>query len=484
MTKITKIVAIVLSFILLNETSNSQDIPYKYSIGFDFGYSSLSGADSAKYPFKNNLGFSLGFRVSPAWMLNFNYGKLSILNDTTATSSFTIGSDDANATLKWEATKLGLGASKNLFRISDKISFDFGVGSGLMIWNYLDPKADTVVNVKGTVKQTVDYSATEIFVNANTSLNFHFSQKTSLKLLTGVNYLTGAGADFDSGVLSAREKMIYEVSASLNFSFGIGGDEWTSDKSWTDNSANRRPPKDQIDSDGDSVPDYLDRCSNTPFGAVVDRYGCVKDSDGDGVNDGADHCPNTNVRAAGMVDIYGCPIDTDFDGLADYLDKCPNNLIGAKVDASGCPIDSDNDGVPDGLDDCPNSLVGVDVDRNGCIDLEMLSKPLVLYIDYKPGSFDIDTKSKTVLTRLSRLLNIVKEIKLEIYGYTDNIGTTGANRNLSQKRANRVKDFLKNLGVKPERIKAYGRGEENFISSNKTAEGRTRNRRVEIIFQR
>ena len=62
------------------------------------------------------------------------------------------------------------------------------------------------------------------------------------------------------------------------------------------------------DSDGDGVPDDLDRCPNTPFGTRVDANGCpiVEDSDGDGVPDDRDRCPNT--PAGTRVDADGCPI--------------------------------------------------------------------------------------------------------------------------------------------------------------------------------
>ena len=73
-------------------------------------------------------------------------------------------------------------------------------------------------------------------------------------------------------------------------------------------------------------------------------------------------------------------------------------------------------------------------------------------------------------------------VKLEVNGYTDNIGTTVANKALSEKRANRVKGILESRGVASDRIKVFGRGEVKFVASNQTAEGRGRNRRIEITF--
>jgi len=62
-------------------------------------------------------------------------------------------------------------------------------------------------------------------------------------------------------------------------------------------------------------------------------------------------------------------IDTDGDGVPNYLDRCPNTPSGATVDESGCPTDSDFDGVLDGLDLCPDSKPGVRVDDFGCAKL-------------------------------------------------------------------------------------------------------------------
>jgi OOP family OmpA-OmpF porin len=61
----------------------------------------------------------------------------------------------------------------------------------------------------------------------------------------------------------------------------------------------------------------------------------VRDSDGDGVPDHLDKCPNTPRGVA--VDTQGCPLDSDADGVADYLDKCPGTPAGVRVDAEGCP---------------------------------------------------------------------------------------------------------------------------------------------------
>ena len=72
---------------------------------------------------------------------------------------------------------------------------------------------------------------------------------------------------------------------------------------------------------------------------------------------------------------------------------------------------------------------------------------------------------------------------VSVEGFTDSRGADDMNQKLSQDRANAVKDYLVSQGVKPEKLRALGRGEANPIASNDTAEGRANNRRVEIVIQ-
>ena len=71
-----------------------------------------------------------------------------------------------------------------------------------------------------------------------------------------------------------------------------------------------------------------------------------------------------------------------------------------------------------------------------------------------------------------------------ILGYTDNVGPAEANQGLSQKRANRLRDWLVTQGIDEERMTPVGKGETSFVASNETAAGRTQNRRIELVFSR
>jgi outer membrane protein OmpA-like peptidoglycan-associated protein len=75
------------------------------------------------------------------------------------------------------------------------------------------------------------------------------------------------------------------------------------------------------------------------------------------------------------------------------------------------------------------------------------------------------------------------EIKVDINGYTDIIGTTRYNQKLSEARAASVKNALVERGIDTARLKAVGYGKTHFIADNRTPEGRAENRRIEFKVQ-
>ena len=70
--------------------------------------------------------------------------------------------------------------------------------------------------------------------------------------------------------------------------------------------------------------------------------------------------------------------------------------------------------------------------------------------------------------------------KITVVGHTDSKGSDAYNQKLSERRASTVANFLVNEGIPSQRIEAYGQGEKNPVATNKTAEGRAQNRRVEV----
>jgi OOP family OmpA-OmpF porin len=101
-----------------------------------------------------------------------------------------------------------------------------------------------------------------------------------------------------------------------------------------------------------------------------------------------------------------------------------------------------------------------------------------ILFDFDKSVIKPDGKSK-----LDDLANKIKAINLEVViaiGHADSIGSDAYNQRLSVRRAESVKAYLVSKGVEPNRIYTEGKGEKQPVASNKTREGRAKNRRVEI----
>jgi OOP family OmpA-OmpF porin len=229
------------------------------------------------------------------------------------------------------------------------------------------------------------------------------------------------------------------------------------------------------DKDGDGVADDKDKCPDTPANVKVDDTGCPLDSDGDGVADYQDKCAGTPAGAT--VDANGCPQDSDGDGVADYLDKCPGTPAGAPVDANGCPKDTDGDGIADYLDKCPGTAKGTKVDNKGC---ELKERIQLRGVNFANNSAKLTAASSAVLDDMVRTLKRYPDQKVEVAGHTDGSGTRSYNLSLSKKRAESVRKYLIDNGVAAGNLTARGYGPDSPIASNKTREGRAKNRRVEL----
>ncbi|MEJ2500350.1 MAG: OmpA family protein [Campylobacterales bacterium] len=226
------------------------------------------------------------------------------------------------------------------------------------------------------------------------------------------------------------------------------------------------------DSDNDGVYDSEDACPGTPAGAVVDSRGCIPDTDADGVLDPKDECPDT--PAGEIVDTRGCLIDSDKDGVPDMSDKCPGTTAGAVVDGLGCEVDDDRDGVPNLHDSCPDTREGFAVDEVGC----PVVKTLKLHFEF--GSAKIAPESEATVAEYAQFLKESPSYKAIVMGHTDSVGSDADNMALSKARADSVKAMLVEKGIDPQRLKTEGKGETQPVASNDTAEGRAKNRRIEV----
>lgn len=101
-------------------------------------------------------------------------------------------------------------------------------------------------------------------------------------------------------------------------------------------------------------------------------------------------------------------------------------------------------------------------------------------IQFAHNSSKIEKSSYPQLDQISMILKSCSPKLIVIDGYTDNSGNALYNKRLSQQRANNIKTYLLSKGLEKKSIKAFGHGAKNPIASNKTKEGREKNRRIEF----
>jgi OOP family OmpA-OmpF porin len=76
-----------------------------------------------------------------------------------------------------------------------------------------------------------------------------------------------------------------------------------------------------------------------------------------------------------------------------------------------------------------------------------------------------------------------KEQPIVVYGFTDSVGTREHNMDLSDKRAQAVRDYLVSKGLPKDTVTSQGKGPDDPVADNASIEGRAQNRRVEIVVQ-
>ncbi|MGZ8136822.1 MAG: OmpA family protein [Methylococcaceae bacterium] len=151
------------------------------------------------------------------------------------------------------------------------------------------------------------------------------------------------------------------------------------------------------------------------------------------------------VPVAPVVDCS--TLDDDVDGVNNCLDKCPGTMSGSKVDFEGCPVSLELKGV-----------------------------------NFKYDSAELTIEAMAILDTVAQnLIAYPEKDDLEVRGHTSSEGSDSYNMKLSQRRSQSVVDYLSMKGVS-NRLTARGYGENQPIADNTTEEGRSQNRRVELIW--
>jgi outer membrane protein OmpA-like peptidoglycan-associated protein len=100
---------------------------------------------------------------------------------------------------------------------------------------------------------------------------------------------------------------------------------------------------------------------------------------------------------------------------------------------------------------------------------------------FDTGKYTLKPPTQVKLAKISGILLAHPGLTLQIEGHTDSVGSDEMNQRLSEQRADAVRDFLASQGVAASSMTAKGFGKTDPIASNDTAEGRQKNRRVELV---
>jgi outer membrane protein OmpA-like peptidoglycan-associated protein len=100
---------------------------------------------------------------------------------------------------------------------------------------------------------------------------------------------------------------------------------------------------------------------------------------------------------------------------------------------------------------------------------------------FRSGSFELAPGARERLAKVSGIILAYPSLHLAVEGHTDSVGSDEYNQNLSEQRAQAVRDYFVQQGIAADSVEARGFGKTQPIASNDTAEGRQQNRRVELI---
>jgi outer membrane protein OmpA-like peptidoglycan-associated protein len=121
--------------------------------------------------------------------------------------------------------------------------------------------------------------------------------------------------------------------------------------------------------------------------------------------------------------------------------------------------------------------------NNQASQISIIAKPKdKTHANFAAGSASINKINSDLVKEISDFLSKNPNSKVTINGYASSEGDLTTNQDLSQKRAENVRDYLTKKGISPSQLQAVGKGVENPIGDNNTNEGRMQNRRTEIVF--
>jgi len=400
-----------------------------WSIGVNAGALSPISPLGGKNDFSNwetNLGYGLYIKkqITPYFSLKLDgvRGKLSGNNDEPFDNGIAIngGNTAFETDLNYAAS---LSAVVNMFNIDmfkkeNMLQLYASAGAGLAGYK-------TKITNAGRTSQYTENNISELVVPVGLGAKFKLADKVNLDLGWTVSFVDGDNLD---GTYRSNNNDKYNYAyAGLEYSLGNGEKQLA----W-----------------------------HNPVALTYDEALAAKETANALKGDlDAQKAENARLRA----DMDNILTDSDGDGVADKLDKCPNTPKGVVVDGSGCPLK---------VESTTTKVIVTEADRK-------VVDEAIRNLEFDLGKATLRPRSFPTLNKVAALL-VEKNFSLKLAGHTDNTGSMKLNLRLSKQRAEAVKAYLVGQGANASRIEATGYGPNQPIASNKTKEGRQKNRRVEF----
>ena len=242
-----------------------------------------------------------------------------------------------------------------------------------------------------------------------------------------------------------------------------------------------------------SIMDNVKDAANETTGAIKNTANGVTDAAGNVVDAAGNAIDNTVDAAGNVVDAAGNAIGKTVDAAGNAVDAAGNtigNVAGGIVDASGNVVNAFGEAIGNFFSsDLPNGTK-LNIPEGGFED-NFLSyikdgkmEPVKYYafdrLYFNTGSSSLDANSMNQIENVAAIMKAYPKVNILFRGHTDNTGSAEGNKSLSASRALSVKNTLVEMGVASARINTQGMGSIDPIADNTTAEGRAKNRRIDV----
>jgi outer membrane protein OmpA-like peptidoglycan-associated protein len=180
-----------------------------------------------------------------------------------------------------------------------------------------------------------------------------------------------------------------------------------------------------------------------------------------------------------------CKAYYDEDGMPDMGNGCMSYALTIKFVRSGKEtwlfLQAGEDDGSYGMTVSEREAMKQEVSANEMAEKLIQEGSIAIYVNFNTGKATITPDSAQILDEAAAAIKAAGNIRVEIAGHTDNVGTPEANQRLSEERAKAVMAALIQRGIKTEQLTAKGYGQTVPIADNRTEEGRAKNRRVELV---